>query len=66
MSNKNIKELLKSEKMGSTITFVPTIELQEKINKICEENKISKQKLMTLAIKNLLSENWINKDTSIR
>lgn len=57
MLNKNIKELLKSEKMGSTITFVPTIELQEKINKICEENKISKQKLMTLAIKNLLSEN---------
>ena len=57
MNNKNIKELLKSEKTGSTITFVPTIELQEKINKICEENKISKQKLMTLAIKNLLSEN---------
>lgn len=56
MTNKNIKELLKSEKSGSCITFVPTIEMQEKINKVCEENKISKQKLMTLAIKNLLSE----------
>ena len=56
MENKNIKELIKSQRNGSCITFFPTIEMQEKINKICKENKITKQKLMTLAIQNLLSE----------
>lgn len=56
MKNKNITELIKSQSNGSCITFFPTVELEEKINKICKENKITKQKLMTLAIQNLLSE----------
>lgn len=56
MKNKNITELIKSQSNGSCITFFPTIEMEEKINKVCKENKITKQKLMTLAIQNLLSE----------